>query len=191
MLIQSIADPEMAADTKRALRVGAIYVVSRCRADVIGHLHAIGGVGHQITEFGPTPKQMLVLENHMGETVTITLWNELATILERVALIQADLIEPVVSGVSCFGGARDPVAELPVQFATAEANAADAANSARTIADLLDLHTLGGSVDAKYHCSGFVKSVESRNPCYKMQLTLRDSTGEAPFIVFGSCGKRT
>ncbi|CAI0377401.1 unnamed protein product, partial [Linum tenue] len=69
--------------------------------DVIGHLHAIGGVGHQITEFGPTPKQMLVLENHMGETVTITLWNELATILERDALIQAYLIEPVIIAVAC------------------------------------------------------------------------------------------
>ncbi|CAI0447411.1 unnamed protein product, partial [Linum tenue] len=138
--------------------------------DVIGHLHAIGGVGHQVTEFGPTPKQILVLENHMGKTVTITLWNELATVLDRVALIQADLIEPVIIAVGSlmvslvnenyvcssssatrvavnphipeaihlatyFGGARDPVAELPVEFATAEAAVADAENRVRTIDD--------------------------------------------------------
>ncbi|CAL1381073.1 unnamed protein product [Linum trigynum] len=122
MLIQSLSDPEMAADTERSLRVGSIYIISRfglqssrglyracsfdltikvtrstgfqqCTlpvaglpvdsfevmvyrqlhtrsgnhailTDVIGRLHSIGGISPQVTEFGPTPKQILVLENH-------------------------------------------------------------------------------------------------------------------------------
>ncbi|CAL1355434.1 unnamed protein product [Linum trigynum] len=133
-------------------------------------------------------------------------------------------IPKAVHLVTHFGGSRNPVAELPVEFATAEAAAADAANRARTIAELLDLHNAGASVESKYCCGGIVSSVESRTPWYytacnmclrkcftwrgagywcpehweiseehirvgyKIQLTLRDMTGEAPFIIFGSCG---
>ncbi|CAL1353975.1 unnamed protein product [Linum trigynum] len=87
-----------------------------------------------------------------------------------------------------FGGPRIPVAELPVQFATPEEAVTDAASRTKTIAELLELHHRGASSDAKHFCSGIIKSVDSHTPCYKIQLTLRDVTNEAPFIVFGSCG---
>ncbi|CAL1413724.1 unnamed protein product [Linum trigynum] len=197
---------------------------NRILADVVGRLHSISGIDHQVTNHGSTPKQVLVLKNAQGQRVSITLWNELTAVLDRPALIQADSIEPVIIGVgglmvgrliageySCssssgtrivvspripeayslaafFGGSRVPVADLPVKFTTPGDAVADAERRTRTIAELLDLHYSGASVDEKHRCGGKNRSVDSRSPCYKIQLTLRDATDEAPFIIFGPCG---
>ncbi|CAL1388565.1 unnamed protein product [Linum trigynum] len=102
------------------------------------------------------------------------------------------VISPRIPGAyslaAFFGGSRVPVADLPVKFATPGDAVADAERRTRTIAELLDLHHGGASVDEKHRCGGIVRSVESRSPCYKIQLTLRDATDEAPFIIFGPCG---
>ncbi|CAL1383305.1 unnamed protein product [Linum trigynum] len=231
MLIQALADPAMATD----FPIDSFEIFQYCDlpklsgdhrilSDVIGRLHSISGIDHKLTTNGSTPKQVLLLENGEHRRVSITLWNELAGLLDRTALIQADSIEPVIIAVgglmvgrviegvytcssssgtrisvnpripeayhltALFAGTRDPVADLAIQFGTPEAAVADGDNRAKTIDELVTLYRNGGSVDAKYFCSGIIKSVESRSPWYKIQLILRDLTGEAPFIVFGSCG---
>ncbi|CAL1363532.1 unnamed protein product [Linum trigynum] len=73
--------------------------VHRILTDVIGCLHSISGIDHQLTNIGSTSKQTLVLDNGKGHRVSITLWNSLARSLDRVALIQADAIEPVIIAV--------------------------------------------------------------------------------------------
>ncbi|CAL1406275.1 unnamed protein product [Linum trigynum] len=195
----------------------------RILTDIVGRLHSISGVDYQLTNTGSTPKQVLVLQNDMGQRVSVTLWNNLVGTLERDALILADATEPVIIGVgglivgrqigndyTCssssatriainpailearhlstyFAGPRSPVAELPIQFVTPEEAVVDAENRTRTVAELLDLHYKGASLDAKHFCSGVIKSVESHSPWYKIQLTLKDQSAEAPFIVFGPC----
>ncbi|CAI0434644.1 unnamed protein product [Linum tenue] len=77
---------------------------------------------------------------------------------------------------------------LAIQFATPEAALADAERRTRTILELHNLYPSGASVDEKHRCGGIIRSVESRSPWYKIQLFLRDSTGEAPFIIFGPTG---
>ncbi|CAL1388746.1 unnamed protein product [Linum trigynum] len=252
MLIQSIADVSLGNAFEGVLRVGTIYIIRAfglavarnlyraCSLDLIMELSkttsfqacVLPAADFPVESFESVPFSELpkragdnrILSGVVGQRVSITLWNELTTILDSVALIQADSIEPVIIAVgslmvgrliegeyTCssssatrivvspripeayslttfFAGARNPVAGLPIQFATHEAALADVDRRTRTRLELHDLYRAGASVDEKHRCGGIVRSVESRSPWYKIQLVLRDSTREAPFIVFGPAG---
>ncbi|CAL1402099.1 unnamed protein product [Linum trigynum] len=207
----------------------------RILSDVVGRLHSISGIDHQVTSNGSTPKHSLVLENAQGqkadsiEPVIIGVGSLMVGRLivgqytcsssSGTRIVVTPRIPEAYSLTTFFGGARNPVTELAVQFATPEDAAADAQRRTRTIAELLDLYHSDGSVDERHRCGGIIRSVESRSPWYytscnmckkkcstwrngnywcpdnweiseqhvtigyKIQLTLRDSTNEARFIV--------
>ncbi|CAL1355539.1 unnamed protein product [Linum trigynum] len=88
---------------------------------------------------------------------------------------------------SRFAEKHEVVESLPVEFATAADATADTDRRTRTLSQLLALSRTNASVEEKYRCGGVIVDVESSTPCYKLQLTLRDDSCEARFILMGGC----
>ncbi|CAL1360759.1 unnamed protein product [Linum trigynum] len=84
---------------------------------------------------------------------------------------------------SRFAEKHEVVESLPVEFATAADATVDADRRTRTLSQLLALSRTNASVEEKYRCGGVIVDVESSTPCYKLQLTLRDDSCEARFIL--------
>ncbi|CAL1401553.1 unnamed protein product [Linum trigynum] len=88
---------------------------------------------------------------------------------------------------SRFAEKHEVVESLLVEFATASDATADADRRTRTLSQLLALSITNSSLEEKYRCGGVIVDVESSTPCYKLQLTLRDDSCEARFILMGGC----
>ncbi|CAL1355838.1 unnamed protein product [Linum trigynum] len=88
---------------------------------------------------------------------------------------------------SRFAEKHEVVESLPVEFATAADATAYVDGRTKSLDQLLSLSRMNSSLEEKYRCGGVIVDVESRTPCYKLQLTLRDDSCEARFILMGGC----
>ncbi|CAL1407449.1 unnamed protein product [Linum trigynum] len=88
---------------------------------------------------------------------------------------------------SRFAEKHEVVESLPVEFATVADATADADRRTKTLDQLLSLSRMNSSLEERYRCGGVIVDVESSTPCYKLQLTLRDDSCEARFILMGGC----
>ncbi|CAL1388047.1 unnamed protein product [Linum trigynum] len=88
---------------------------------------------------------------------------------------------------SRFAEKHEVVESLLVEFASVADAAADVDRRTKSLDQLLSLSRTNSSLEEKYRCGGVIVDIESGAPCYKLQLTLRDDSCEALFILMGGC----
>ncbi|CAN1778535.1 Replication protein A 70 kDa DNA-binding subunit A, partial [Linum perenne] len=68
--------------------------------DVIGRLTSVGGLTHESTRHGDTTKQKIMLKDHVGMCITVSLWGSFSQLLDGRQLLNLDSESPVIIVVS-------------------------------------------------------------------------------------------